>query len=190
MKFNRKETQNKKSAQCGGSEWNERGVQSVRSLRGKWCVNADLRTRYMLCSLLPGGNNETSITAASGVNCLRLLFCVKGPINYQTQGRFLGWGNKCFSPTFRCASIFFCDGYCCLTNGNKLHGAGAWIVRSWGVSNSVLKDDEARASGFCGRLRPDWSRHKVLVEEREKGRTGFRQAAVKLGELTMAALFL
>lgn len=140
--------------------------------------------------IVTGGNNVTSITAASGVNCLRLLFCVKGPINYQTQGRFLGWGNKCFSPTFRCASVFFCDGYCCLTNGNKLHGAGAWIVRSWGVSNSVLKDDEARASGFCGRLRPDWSWHKVLVEEREKGRTGFRQAAVKLGELTMAALFL
>lgn len=101
----------------------------------------------------------------------------------------LGWGDNVFHKLC-CASIFFCDGYCCLTNGNKLHGAGAWMAGSWGVSNSVLKDDEARASGFCGRLRPDWSQHKVLVEEKEKRRTGFRQAAVKLGELTMAALFL
>lgn len=41
------------------------------------------------------------------------------------------------------------------------------------MSNLVLKDDEARASGFCGRLRPDGSQHKVLVEEKEKRRTGF-----------------
>lgn len=31
---------------------------------------------------------------------------------------------------------------------------------------------------------------KYLLKRRRKGRTGFRQAAVKLGELTMAALFL
>lgn len=166
------------------------GFDTWLSIWGCDTCSVPVKKKDVFLLSIEGIIQQVSATTESGTNCLSPpFFFVTSKWITSLKGH-IGWRKQCFSQTFCCASIFFCDGYCRLTNGNKLRSAGAWMAGSWGVSNSVLKDDEARASGFCGRLQPDWSGHKVLVEEWEKGRTGFRQAVVKLGELTMAALFL
>lgn len=174
--------------------WMNWWIQAVDSstLREKWYVGADSRTWYVLhsvkrCFIVSWQKNSVKSIYDKG-KCCKLFKVVLLSANKQVvSGPFFLVRETNF---LLCQHFLLWWIYCCLTNGNKLHGAGVWMAGSWGVSNPVLKDDEARASGFCGRLRPDWSQHKVLVEEKEKRRTGFRQAAVKLGELTMAALFV
>lgn len=72
--------------------------------------------------------------------------------------------------------------------------ASEW-QRAGECQTPMLKDDEARAWGFyffcfvgdSDLTDPDI---KCSLKRTRTGRTGFRQAAVKLGELTVAALFL
>lgn len=124
--------------------------------------------------------------------CKLLRLVLLRPSKQEVGGMRWRWGNNVVSsklsvvPAFSFVmDILLFDkwkqiAWCRRLNGRELGSVKPAAERRWSQSLRF----------FCGRLRPDWSQHKVLVEEKEKGRTGFRQAAVKLGELTMAALFV
>lgn len=133
-------------------------------------------------------NVTTSIynTTKSVVHCKRL-FCY-WLIKSLSHGHF-GLMGQCFWDFLLCKhflllGILLFDKWKQIAWCTDVNDRELWCVKvCW-------KTTEREPQVFCGWLRPDWSQHKVLVEEKEKRRTGFRQSAVKLGEMTMVALFL
>lgn len=71
----------------------------------------------------------------------------------------------------------------CTVKASEWQGAGECQTWRW-------KTMKREPQVFVGDSDPTDPGIKYLLKRRRKGRTGFRQAAVKLGELTMAALFL
>lgn len=163
------------------------------SLREKWYVGADLMVWFIFssrCIIVSWEKRNILSSIYNNWKCCKVLNYLSLAPKHTISWPFGVEETMFFQKLFVVPAFSFVTDTAVWQMETNCAVQACWMAGSWGVSNSALKDDEARASAFCGRLRPDWSGHKVLVEETEKRRTGFRQAAVKLGELTMAALFL